>query len=36
MLDRSQPLIDMQENDEDWKENTVEPMITEEYKLQKE
>jgi hypothetical protein len=30
MLDRTQPLIDMQENDEDWKENTVEPMITEE------
>jgi tRNA-dihydrouridine synthase B len=30
MLDRSQPLIDMQENDDDWKDNTEEPIISEE------
>ena len=33
MLDRAQSLIDMQENDDDWKDNTVEPIISEEQKL---
>jgi len=36
MLDRSLPLIEMQETEDDWKDNTVEPVISEEQKLNKE
>jgi hypothetical protein len=34
MLDRSQPLIDMPETDEDWKDNTVEPKLSEDQKAE--
>ena len=37
MLDKSQPITDMSdENNEDWKVNTVEPVLSEDQKTQKE
>ncbi len=35
MLDKSQPIIDMPETDEDWKVNTVEPVLSEDQQTQK-
>jgi tRNA-dihydrouridine synthase len=34
MLDRTQPLIDLPETDEDWKDNTVEPKLSEDQKAE--